>query len=269
MVKEGSLRRCGIGLVAAAGAPETREFNLMRAVLLGGYGTKAGTSAAIADITAAISLDMADKPLDPIHVVTTRQLTAKPGIVFHRATRLPPHEIVMVDGIPTTDPIRTFIDVCGSAPPRGRWLFNRGRRKGLFTPDGVLERIDTESRQGRSGLVIARDIAASAIPGAEKAKSTKEDEVFGWIMGAGFPLPERNVYIPSSFGWDWEIDLLYRHHRIAVEVSPYDTHMDPDIYEKDGTKRNDLERQGYRVIVVTDAMKCSEFLALLGSFLGI
>jgi hypothetical protein len=122
MVKEGSLRRCGVGIVAAAGVPETRAFNLMRAVLIGGYGSKAGTVAAIADITAAIALGMAAKPLEPIHVVSTRQINPKPGLLFHRATRLPPEEVVLVDGVPTTDPIRTFIDVCdsGSQEREGR-----------------------------------------------------------------------------------------------------------------------------------------------------
>ena len=115
---------------------------------------------------------------------------------------------------------------------------------------------------------MAREIAASALPGAEKARSGREEEVFNWILEAGLPLPERNVYIPSSFGFDWEVDLLYRHPPIAIEVSPYDTHMELGTYGKDGKKRNDLDRMGYRVIVVTDETTRSEFLALLRHHLG-
>ena len=115
---------------------------------------------------------------------------------------------------------------------------------------------------------MAREIAAGAIPGAEKARSGREEEVFAWISEAGLPLPERNVYIPSSFGFDWEVDLLYRDPPVAIEVSPYDTHMEPGTYGKDGRKRNDLDLMGYRVIVVTDETTGAEFLALLRHHLG-
>jgi hypothetical protein len=138
----------------------------------------------------------------------------------------------------------------------------------LFTPEEALKRIDIESRSGRSGLVVARDVAACAPAGAERARSGKEDEVFRWIVDAGLEAPQRSVYIHSSFGFDWEIDLLYRRPPIAIEVSPYDTHGSPETYVKDGRKRNDLELMGYTVIVVTDHTTRSEFLSLLRHHLG-
>jgi hypothetical protein len=269
MRRDGRLRSCGHGIVTAAGVPETESFLRMLGVLVAGHGSKAGTNAAIADITAAMAHNMADGPARPIHVVTTRRIRSRPLFNFHFTSRLPADEIVMVDGIPTTDPLRTWLDICDSAPRRGKSVFYRGIRNHDFTPADALARIEKESRQGRGGLVLAREIAGNVAPGAERAKSRKEDDVFNWILEAGLPLPERNVFIPSSFGFDWEIDLLYRERRkIAIDISLHWLHGDPDVYDKDVLKREDLEDQGYKVIVVTDKTTRSKFLAKLERYLG-
>jgi hypothetical protein len=269
LVKDGRLRRCGNGIVAAAGAPVTRQFHLMRGVLLGGHGTKAGTLAAIADITAAVSHSMADGPLDPIHIVTTRRVEPQPGYIFHRTSRMPTAEIVLVDGIPTTDPLRTFIDICHSAPPRGTWVFLRGLRAGHYTKESASIRVDAESRQGRGGLVIARSILDNLTEGAEKARSGMEETVYGWIVEAGLPLPERNALVLSLKGFKWEIDLLYREDKTAIEISPYDIHGEPETYWKDHEKREDLENQGYRVLTVTERTSRARFLETLRRHLGV
>ena len=233
----------------------------MLGVLIGGYGSKAGTSAALSDVTAAMGHDMADGPAEPIHVVTTRRIRPRPGYVFHFTSRLPADEIVNIDGIPTTDPLRTWLDICDTWPQRGKSVFYRGIRNHALTPDDALARIEKESRQGRGGLALAREIVQTVTPGAEKAKSRKEEDVFNWILEAGLPLPERNVYIPSSFGFDWEVDFRYSEEgRIVIDVSLHWLHGDPEVYAKDVRKKDDLENQGYKVIIVTDATGRSEFL---------
>jgi hypothetical protein len=268
MVKDGFLRRHGNGIVAVTGAPLTREFELMRGVLLAGHGNRAGTIAAIADITAAILHGMADYPLDPIHVVTTRRVGLQPGFVFHRTSRLPKNEIALLDGVPVTDPLRTFLDVCNTTPRRATWVFLRGLRAGHYTKKGAILRIDNESRQGRGGLAAAREVIENLTEGAEKARSGKEEEVFRWILEAGLPLPERNVYLPAAAGHKWEVDFLYRQEMGVIEVSMYDIHADPEVWEKDQRKRQDLENQGYRVITVTGRTTRDEFLETLRRFLA-
>ena len=270
MKRDGRLLTMSHGVVAASGAPQTDAFREMLGVLIAGFASKAGVVAAIAEISAAIKHGMADGLTDGIHVVTTRRMEPRPGYIFHRTSRLPREEVVMVDEIPVTDPLRTWLDICDSSPWRGKSVFYRGVRAHHFSPNDALERIEGESRQGRGGLVLAREIAENASPGAGKARSRKEEEVFGWILESGLPLPERNVFIPSSFGYDWEIDLLYRTGPlIAVEVSLHGIHGDPAVYAKDMRKREDLESQGYKVIVVTDETTRSEFLAKLRRHLGL
>ena len=264
MRRDGRLRTCGHGIVKASGAPDSHPHRLMLGVLIGGHGSKAGTLSAVADVSAAIGHGMADGPAEPIHVVTTRRIRPRSGYTFHFTSRLPSDEIVMVDGVPATDPLRTWLDMCDSSPWRGKSVFYRGVRNHDFSPNNALTRIEKESRQGRGGLVLAREIAESASPGSERARSRKEEEVFNWILESGLPLPERNVYIPSSYGYDWEIDLLYRQiELVAIEISLHGIHGDPRIYAKDLRKREDLEDQGYKVMVVTDETRQEEFIAKL------
>jgi hypothetical protein len=105
--------------------------------------------------------------------------------------------------------------------------------------------------------------------GADKARSGMEETVYGWIVEAGLPLPERNALVLSLKGFKWEIDLLYREDKTAIEISPYDIHGEPETYWKDHEKREDLENQGYRVLTVTERTSRARFLETLRRHLGV
>lgn len=269
MKRGGRLRGIRYGIIAAPGAPESLDFRSMLGVLLGGHGLTEGIVAALAGPSAACRLDLMKLQPEKIHVVSTRTIRSEKEFEFHRTGRLPQDEVRIIDGIPVTDPIRTYLDYCALQPPwRAKSLYYRGLREGALEKETVLERIGSESRQGRQGLQLAREIALATTPGAEKARSGWEEMVMGWILEARLPAPERNILIPSSFGFDWEIDLLYRRPPIAIEVSPWDTHGDPDTYIKDNRKREDLESMGYRVMVVTEESQRYSFLERLRTHLG-
>ena len=269
MVRCRTLRRIGYGIIAAPGAPESADFRSMLGVLLGGHGLTEGIVAAIAGPSAAWRLELAKTCPTDIHIVSTRRVQSAVNFRFHRTGGLPKDEVEIVDGIPVTDPIRTYLDYCSLQPWwRAKNLYYRGLRDGKFEKTTVLDRIESESRQGRQGLQLAREIALSTTPGADKARSSWEEMVMGWIIEAGLPIPERNVYIRSSFGHEWEIDLLYRKPPIAIEVSPWDTHDDPNTYLKDERKRKDLEAMGYTVLVVMDPSEQTSFIHLLNRHLS-
>lgn len=268
-IRRGRLRRVEYGIVAASGAPVTPAFRRMRGVLLGGHGLTEGVVAALCGVSAAHQLDLLSTAPDEVHVLSTRQIQPRPNYSFHRTGRLPSSEVVFSDGIPTTDPIRTFLDCSAFEPPwRARNLYHRALRDKRFEREDVLERIDSEARQGRPGLCLAREIAEGTSPGAEKARSAWEETVFDWIADASLPLPERNAEVQSSFGFPWEIDLLYRVPPTAIEVSPWEWHSDPDTYKKDLRKRADLEALGFKVIVVSDLSERDRFLKDLTSALS-
>jgi hypothetical protein len=265
LVRSGYLRRVSHGILAPSGMPQTWDHRAMVGVLRGGYGAPNGsTPAALFGLTAAFMHGLDPKAPEPIEVLTTRRIDPVDGYLFRRTSRLPQDEIARVNAIPSTDAIRTFIDVCDIAQYRARTIFYRGLRGGSFTIEQVLARCEIESRQGRGGLVLARSIADGTSPGAARAKSAREDEVYNWLVEAGLPAPERNFTIASSFGWDWEIDLFYQDRKHGIEVSPYWHHGDHRIYERDNLKINDLRTMGITITKVTDDTTRSQLLKVVG-----
>lgn len=263
MVRSGYLRRVTYGIVAPNGTSPTWEHRAMVGVLRCGYGTLDGRIlAALFGRTAAALHGWEDKPTE-IDVTTTRRVDPSEGYRFHRTSRLPGNEIVLVEGIPVTDPARTLLDVCDVAPHRARTLFYRAIRRGSLTPEELSRRCELEARRGRGGIALARKIVGDCAPGAEKAKSAREDEVYGWLVEDGLPAPERNFKICSSFGWDWEIDLFYPGKQHGIEVSPYWHHSDVTTYERDNLKTNDLASMGIGITKVTDETTREQLLRLI------
>lgn len=270
-VRNHRLRRLSTGVLAAAGAPETRMFKISYGIQLAGapQDSERITSAACY-LTAAEMLGIwfEKDPKAQVHVLSTRYVPNRTGYRFHRTARLPEEEITQVENLHCTDAVRTFLDVCCHAPRLAPWIYHQGLRKARFERVDVQERIGSESRRGRGGLVTARQICDMTDPSIRRTRSAREVEVFDWIKSAGLKPPARNVRIPSSFGWDWEIDLYYHDARIGVEVSPYDMHGGPETFHKDRLKEADLQVQGIRLITVTDETDPGLFVHQLRALLG-
>jgi hypothetical protein len=207
---------------------------------------------------------------EPIHVVTTRRIAPKQGFSFHFSSRLPEDELVVVDGLVMTDPLRTYVDMCDSEPHRALSIYRRALRKGLFTPEAAADRLAHESRQGRQGLVAAREALLSTHPEAARARSALEDRYADLLVAAGYPPPERNVKVTGTLGFDWEVDLLYRlaTRCAGFEISPVATHSDPEIVRRDQKKIADLKSVGVDIIPIGDDISDGEFLRLARAILG-
>ncbi len=269
MVDARSLRRVAYGVVAAAGAPETSEYRAMFGLLIAGpRRPEQGVRAALCDVTAAVKHDLVD-PVgeEPIHVLSTRRLDGRDGYAFHWTSRLPENEIVLIDNLPTTDPARTFIDMCSSHAYRAFGIFRRGLRRSAFTREAVFERIERESRQGRAGLQRARLVLELTDPTADKARSAFEDHLFEVLIRAGYPPPERNVSV-RGLKQVWEVDLFWHCRQGGIEGSPSWWHGDPWVLTKDHRKVNDLRAVGIDIYTVTEMMSDTEFLAGVRQLFG-
>lgn len=270
-VRNHRLRRLSTGVLAAAGAPETRMFKISYGIQLAGApkdGERITSAACFLTAAEMLGIWFEKDPQATIHVLSTRFVPNRAGYRFHRTARLPDEEITQVEGLPCTDAVRTFLDVCCHAPRIAPWVYHQGLRKRLLDAVLVQERIDSESRRGRGGLVVARQICEMTDPSIRRTRSAREVEVFGWIKDAGPDLPARNVRMPSSFGWDWEIDLYYPEDRLGVEVSPYDIHGGPTTFHKDRLKEADLQLQGIRLVTVSDETDPGLFIHQLRVLLG-
>ncbi|MFP5297712.1 MAG: hypothetical protein ACLGHL_01835 [Actinomycetota bacterium] len=270
LLRTGVLNQIAYGIVEAAGSPDTYEKKMWLGLMYGATRTLENERiSAICGPTAAWMFDLIDERPAEIHIISTRRVDPpREGFIFHRTSRLPEAEIVDHKGFPVTDPVRTYLDMAALHPYRAVSLLRRGMRKKVLQHEAVLDRIEVEARQGRSGIAVARDAAMRTHPDAARAKSWLEDHFFDLLVSFGYPPPERNVKVPSSYGHDWEIDLFDRGRRKGIEISHSDIHSDPWVQRKDRRKENDLRIQGIEIATVTEETTDEEFYAIAVSLFG-
>lgn len=268
MVSRGVLQQVAYGILRAAGSPRSVEQDISIGILLGVSHAGNGPETGACGLTAAWLLGMLQEPPEKIHIVTRRNVAPREGYEFHETSRLPIDELSRVRNLWTTDGPRTFLDLCGTHPHLANWAYRRGLRAKALDEDSVLRRLEIESRQGRSGLTLARRIVDNTPGSAHRAKSGLEDRYHDYLTRAGYPAPERNVKLPGSFGHDWEVDLYYPQLKAGFEISPWITHGSPETHERDGRKAMDLAAQGFQVWPVTENLTFEEFVRLVRPLLG-
>jgi uncharacterized protein DUF559 len=204
-----------------------------------------GAGAVLSHASAAILWKLL-YPIDgPVHVSvpTTSGREKRRGIHLHRCPSLdqaqPPEEpspspssnwqgggrgrrllTTHRDRIPVTTIQRTIEDLDGYVSPR---LYRRARRQAELMGHQL---IGVESDRTRSDL---------------------ETLFLGICAQHQFPTPEVNVKLG-----DWEVDFLWRSHRLVVETDYWTYHRGSVAFEDDHARDLDLRAAGYTVLRFTD-----------------
>jgi len=169
----------------------------------------------------------------------------RPEIVGGKRDLLP-DEIVEINGIRVTTPIRTACDIACL----------RGRHRALATLDAfrrefALTDVDfalfLPRYRGRRGVRQLRELVTLSDP---RSESPGESWTRLEIIDAGLPAPEPQVWVDLP-GWGpVRLDHAYRHLKIAIEFDGREFHGD-DQRDHDLARREALRRAGWIVIVVT------------------
>jgi very-short-patch-repair endonuclease len=231
-VRKRQLLRVHQGVYALGAFPLTHRQRWMAAVLACGEG-------AVLSHHSAAALWELLRPIDgPIHVSipTTAGRLSRRGIHLHRCPSLPtpaepspsPSYLHREGGrgrrllttrrhnIPLTFIQRTIDDLEGSVPP---YLVRRAKRqaelKGIHL-EGV------ERKRQRSDL---------------------EEDFLALFRAHRFPPPETNVKVGR-----WEVDFLWREHKLVVEIDSFLYHRGSIAFEDDHARDLDLRQGGFAVL---------------------
>jgi very-short-patch-repair endonuclease len=144
------------------------------------------------------------------------------GIRVHRTTSLTPKDATIRQGIPTTTPARTILDL---------------RR--------VLDRAELEAAIGQAEVL---HLPIAKLPGFlhEPTRSELERCFLRLCRRYGLPKPETNVKVGP-----YEVDFLWRGHRLAAETDGWETHRTGAAFEVDRLRDAELKTRGYEVIRFT------------------
>ncbi|MBF4161747.1 hypothetical protein [Nocardioides acrostichi] len=159
---------------------------------------------------------------------------------------LVPDDIVLLDGVQVTSPLRTAADL---ARQRGR--LGAIAVLDAFARHHELTRADyariTLRLAGLRGVTQLRELGHQA---HSLAESPGESWTRQLIVDHQLPLPTSQFTVRLE-GATYRLDLAYPHLRVAVEYDGEEFHTDPAHVEHDRARRAALRRAGWIVIVVT------------------
>lgn len=246
LVESGELRRVVRGVYLrgdVAETPEVRARAVARALPPGSV---------VCDRTAAWiwGIDVLG-PLEPaapsrVEVVRVDGDRSRREGVLGGKRELAADEVVQLDGVFVTTPVRT---ACDLACLRGRYaalaVYDAFARQCGLTP--VDYAVQLRRFAGRRGVKQARELAAYAIRDAE---SSGESWTRMAIIDAGLPAPTAQVWVSLSGVGPVRLDLAYEELKIAIEYDGEEFHSSPEQRAHDECRRAALRDAGWFVVVV-------------------
>jgi hypothetical protein len=187
--------------------------------------------------------------------------------VVRHSTDLAQANVSHWKGVPTTNPLRTLVDLAGEAS--GDVLdeaLDRALVTRLLTLDGVVAEVARLKRRGRSGPAqLEAALARRGFAGAPPA-SVLEAKLLRLFAAHGVPVLGTQVVVEGgSYRLDTRVGV-----RVIVETDGYAFHSTPEQKERDEARRNALKLQGwtvlvygYRAVMRQGARVCAEVLRAL------
>jgi hypothetical protein len=241
----GRWRAAGPGVYRIAGTPVTWRSHLLAAVLAGGPGAVASHRSA----GALHGLDGCRPGVPEVSVPRGRRYRPG-GARVHESTDLHLADVRRVDGIPTTGPARTVLDLGAVLPGRRVHVaLDCARRLGLTDWDRLLDTLVTHARRGRPGVGALRAILDAHHGESELTGSGSERLLAALLVTGGLPRPALQHEVRHD-GRTYRIDLAYPAERVALE---YDgsQHMARAVWESDHPRQNGIVLTGWTVLRYT------------------
>lgn len=241
-VKTGRLRPVhhGVYQVEMATGPRARE---VAALLACGGGVIGRGVASLSHRTGAalrgwVGPQTASEPVD-VSLPRGRRGARRAGIRVHQAD--PDDAPTLVDGLPVTSPPYLLMELsCVASRRELERAFAMAQRAGLVKRDELMRLLDRHLR--RPGTRRLRDLASRAVPPAF-TRSALEERLLELVRSGGLPEPETNVVIHG-----YEVDFLWRTHRLVVEVDGYAYHSSDRAVQRDRQRDMDLAAEGIQVL---------------------
>jgi very-short-patch-repair endonuclease len=242
---QGRLEMVHAGVYRLAGTPETWEQRLMASVLAGGPGAVASHR------SAARLMALGDSEELEISVPASRRPVIQ-GVRIHRVRDLDRATIVRRNGIPTTNPTRTLVDLGAVyGPTLVEDALDRALTRRIITV-GLLEReLELLARPGRNGVGALRAVLDRRAMGAERPDSVLEARMARLFRAWSLPPAVFQYEVRVAGRLVARVDFAYPELRLAIEVDGWETHSSPRELQYDLDRQNALVAAGWTVLRFT------------------
>ncbi len=253
-LQNGAWTLAEVGVYALSGVAWTWRRNLA-AVVLSVAGAVASHRAA-ATLLGAVADDRATPPVEltvPVgrtprrDFAETRSRLDGVPLIVHEGIDLGRTEPVLVDGIPTTSPLRLAVDL-GSVTTFDGYRRAMGILRRQHGVDWIsLERTyRRHGAQGRNGCGALRDLLDRHFGENGAPDEVVEIRCADLIDRAGLPKPEHQFSIQRADGRVARFDLAYPEFRIGIETEG-GIHGEDEVRRGDNRRRNSVQLKGWTV----------------------
>ncbi len=249
LVCAGLVRRVLTDVYVSADEPDTLELRARAAALvLRAYAVMVDRTAAwLWGVDTLNPWEVASVPPLEVYVLRGRTRVRRTDVLGGERD-LWPSDIVEIEGVRVTTPLRTALDLACRLP----------RYQALATLDAFARAHGLTPRQmslelarryrGRRGVVQARELVQLVDP---RAESTGESFTRLAIRDEGLPAPDLQLWLYDGHVPVWRLDLAYARLKICVEYDGVAFHSSDEQREHDRRRRRWLRDRGWWVIVVT------------------
>ena len=174
----------------------------------------------------------------------------RPGVRCFQAP-LTDDEIVVVDGVPVTTPLRTALDCARYLPPfMGLGTIDAMAHQKLVVPEEMA--VEIERFRGDRFVARARRLITACEP---RTESFGESWLRLRCLDAGFPRPEAQVNLPDDGCPRWRLDLGFVEFKAGGEYDGEEFHSTDEQIAHDEYRREDcLRRFGWTVLGFTKSL---------------
>lgn len=247
MQRENCVRRVLRGVYVDAREPDSRELRARALALVKPphavfFGATVGFLLGLDVFRPGDRFDLVPRCIVPHHAVrcTSTLVRCVEGYV-------PAEEVIDVDGLEVTTPVRTTVDLLRTMRrPHALAAADSFAHAGIVTPQQVQEYVGRLRRY--PGVVQARELAALMEPLTE---SPGESWLRLRLVDAGFPRPRPQLPILDRRGDERaRLDLAYEEARVGVEYDGILDHTEPTERWHDEKRRTYLrDIHGWRIVV--------------------
>jgi very-short-patch-repair endonuclease len=189
----------------------------------------------------------------PIAVtVPVRRSNRFADVQVHQLTDLTEGETTEILGIPTTDPVRTVLDLAAVLAPRLLAAVADQTVRMRFTSYGRLsERLERTARKGKPGVKKLRAVLEPRLGGVFASDSTLESRLLHVLREGQLPIPDTQ-YKPSWLRhMNGRVDVAYVEQCVVVEADSRRWHGSPEAFQIDRRRDNLAQLAGWKILRFT------------------
>ncbi len=233
-IDSGYLHRVLPGVYAVGHAAPDRDADLAAALLY------AGPGAMLSHATGAWWHGLLKDRPSTITISTPRRRRSRRGIKIHERRTC---ERVWRAGMPVTTVAQALLDLAADVPLR---MLRKALAEADYRRMLNVAEVEAMLGRGRAGSEKLRAAIRRHQPRLARTKSDLEVMFLEICEAAGIPPPETNERVAG-----WEVDALWREHRIAIELDGYGNHRTRAQVERDRRKDLELRAAGWRPVRYT------------------